>query len=274
METWAIANWKMNGSLAQIDAFVPSLLAGLPPDWNERGLRIAVCPPHPYLAAMGQRLAGSDVQLGAQKVHPLNSGAFTGEVAPAMLAEFGVSLCLVGHSENRQLLGETEVFIAEKLHGLLSAGIRPILCVGETLTERQAGEQEQVIAMQLTEAFRASSGEPAGRRKGDVAHLPHPALTAAEAQQLVVAYEPVWAIGTGMNATPEQANEMHSFIRGFLKERFGTETAAAIPILYGGSVNPSNAKALLCQPEINGALVGGAGLKAETFLPIIHDSLS
>lgn len=274
MQTWAVANWKMNGSLAQVEAFVPALLAGLPPDWQGRNVQIALCPPHPYLAAMGRLLAGSGVLLGAQKAHSLNAGAFTGEVSPLMLREFGVSLCLVGHSEHRQQLGETEGFIAEKLHGLLAEGIRPILCVGETLAERESGQQEQVIAMQLTEAFRSSSGERAGRRRGDVSYLPHPELTQAQAGRLIVAYEPVWAIGTGVNATPEQANEMHTFIRSLLTERFGAAVAAELPILYGGSVNPSNAQALLSQREINGALVGGASLKPETFLPIIHHSLS
>ncbi|HKI97864.1 MAG TPA: triose-phosphate isomerase [bacterium] len=274
VQTWIVGNWKMNGSLAQISAFVPALLAGLPAGWEARGVRIALCPPTPYLATMTQHLTGSHVELGAQKVHPLESGAFTGEVSPPMLADFSVSLCLVGHSENRQLSGESEVFIAEKLHGLFASGIRPILCVGETLEQRKAGQQEHVIQMQLTEAFSASSEVQAGRRAGDVAHLPHPTVSDTQAQRLIVAYEPVWAIGTGMTASPEQANEMHAFIRRLLTERFGAATAAEIPILYGGSVNPGNAGSLLSQREINGALVGGASLKAETFLPIIQQSLS
>jgi triosephosphate isomerase (TIM) len=273
MQTWVVGNWKMNGSLAQIDAFVPALLGGLPAGWRGR-LRIGLCPPAPYLAKLGERLAGSRVELGAQKVHPLPSGAFTGEIAPPMLAEFGVSLCLVGHSENRQQLGESEVLIAEKLHGLLGVGILPILCVGESLDERDAGHQEQVIATQLNEAFAASPGGRAGRRSGDVTHLPHPALSVEQAQRLIVAYEPVWAIGTGVNATPEQANEVHRFIRAFLAERYGAAIAAEVPVLYGGSVNPANAAALLAQPEINGTLVGGASLKADTFLAIIKHSLS
>jgi triosephosphate isomerase (TIM) len=273
MQTWVIGNWKMNGSLAQVKAFVPALRAGLPARWQQRGLRIALCPPLPYLAALGGLLQGSGVALGAQKVYPLPSGAFTGEVSPPMLKEFGVTLCIVGHSEHRQHFGVTDAFIAEKLHGLLGEGIQPILCVGETLAEREAGRQEAVIETQLLEALQAADDRPAGKRRGDISHLPHPALSTEQGRRLIVAYEPVWAIGTGVNATPEQANEMHGFIRGLLSRRFDASTAAELPLLYGGSVNPGNARTLLAQSEINGALVGGASLKPETFLPIIAGSL-
>jgi len=273
MQTWVVGNWKMNGSVAQVESFVPALLAGLPSGWQERGLRIALCPPHPYLGALGGLLAGSGVALGAQKVFPLASGAFTGEVSPAMLKDVGATLCIVGHSEHRQHFGVTDAFIAEKLHGLFDVGIQPILCVGETLAEREAGRQESVIQTQLLEALLSATEQPASRRRGDISHLPHPECSPEQARHLIVAYEPVWAIGTGVNATPEQANEMHGFIRGLLSRRFDASTAAELPLLYGGSVNPGNARTLLAQSEINGALVGGASLKPETFLPIIAGSL-
>jgi triosephosphate isomerase len=274
MHTWIVGNWKMNGSLAQVEAFVPALLAGLPEGWQRGALRIAVCPPYPYLGVLGERLAGSGVQLGAQQVHPVASGAYTGEVAPAMLREFGAELCLVGHSERRQYFGETNAGISQKVHGLLEADVTPILCIGETLDEREAGRQQDVIRTQLLEAFQATEGERMGRRHGDIVHLAHPEVSPQQAERLIVAYEPVWAIGTGRTATPEQADEMHAFIRGLLAERFGAGVAAGLPILYGGSVNPGNAGTLMAQPEINGALVGGASLKAETFLPIIQQSLN
>ena len=274
MDTWIVGNWKMNGSLAQVNAFVPALRAGLPANWAKRHVRIVLCPPHPYLAALGGLLDGSGIGLGAQKVYPLASGAYTGEVSPAMLKDLGVMLCIVGHSEHRQHFGVTDAFIAEKMHGLLAVGIQPILCVGETLEEREAGKQEQVIHTQLTQAFRAASGDTPGRRRGDIVRLPHPELSAEQARRTLVAYEPVWAIGTGRNATPEQANQMHAYIRTLLAERFGAETAARMPLLYGGSVNPGNAAEILAQPEINGVLVGGASLKPETLLPIIQPSLN
>jgi triosephosphate isomerase len=274
MQRWAVGNWKMNGSLGLIDAYVPALLRTLPEGWQARGAGVALCPPYPYLAALGERLRGTGVALGAQQVHPVASGAFTGEVSPSMLAEFGVNLCIVGHSERRQYFGETNPGIAQKVYGLVDAGIAPILCIGETLEQREAGRQEEVIRTQLLEAFRASEGERMGRRHGDMVYLEHPELTAEQVRRLIVAYEPVWAIGTGRTATPEQANEMHAFIRTLLAERFGAGAAAAIPILYGGSVNPGNVASLMVQPEINGTLVGGASLKPESFLPIIEHSLS
>jgi triosephosphate isomerase (TIM) len=274
MQTWVIGNWKMNGSRPQVEAFVQALLAGLPEGWREAHVSVALCPPYPYLEAMEQRLRGSGVLLGAQHVHPVSSGAFTGEVSPAMLREFGAALCLAGHSERRHNFGESDRIVAQQVHGLLEAELMPVLCVGETLAQREAGEQEAVIRAQVLEACEATTSEGAGRRHGELVHLEHPALAAGQLQRMLFAYEPVWAIGTGRNASPEQANEMHGFIRRLLSERFGAAAAAEVPILYGGSVNPGNASALLAQPEINGALVGGASLKAETFLPIIQQSLN
>lgn len=272
MEPWVVGNWKMNGSLEHIGAYVPALLGCLPKDWTGTTPHVAICPPYPYLATMSKQLAGSAVVLGAQEVHPVASGAYTGEVSPAMLAEFGVSLCIVGHSERRQYFGETNPGIAQKLHGLLESNISPILCIGEVLAEREAGRAEEVIRVQLLEAFRASEGDRMGRRHGDIVHLAHPEISAEQAGRMIVAYEPVWAIGTGVTATPEEAQEMHGFIRGLLVEGFGADVAGRIPLLYGGSVNPGNAASLMAQPDINGALVGGASLKADTFLPIIEQS--
>jgi triosephosphate isomerase len=272
MDTWVVGNWKMNGSREQIAAYVPALLAGLPAAVATGATRVGLCPPTPYLATLGAALAGSPVALGAQNVHALDSGAFTGEVSPAMLREMGAVLCLVGHSERRRYFSESDAAIAQKLHGLLSAGLGPILCVGETLTEREAGRQEDVIRSQLVQAFAASNLGRSGRRVGDVVQRQHPELSREQATRLILAYEPVWAIGTGVTATPEQAGEMHAYIRALLTERFGAPTAGSIPILYGGSVTAGNAGALMAQREINGSLVGGASLKPEAFLPIIEQS--
>ena len=273
MKKWIVGNWKMNGSKAHVETFVPALLDGLPEGLQASGTRVVVCPPHPYLTQVGALIAGSGVELGAQKVHPLPEGAFTGEVSPVMLAELGVSACIIGHSEHRQHFGVTDAIIAQKLHALVAAGIAPILCVGETLAEREADEQEQVIRTQLLQALQASETEALRRRQGDVVLAPHPELPESGAHRLAIAYEPVWAIGTGQTATPEQANFMHGFVRGILWERYSESLAKAMPILYGGSVNDENAEALLAQPEIDGALVGGASLKPESFLSIINQAL-
>ena len=270
---WIVGNWKMNGSLEHVAEFVPALLEGLPEAGKLNGTRVAICPPHPYLAAVRERIAGTGVELGAQKVHPLPSGAFTGEVSPAMLAEFGVSMCIIGHSEHRQHFGVTDAIIAQKLHALLAVGITPILCVGETLAERQDGKQEQVIETQLTQALDASQDEQEGHSQGGVVLVPHAELEAGEARGLAIAYEPVWAIGTGQTATTGQANAMHRFIRGFLQQRYSEKLSRELPILYGGSVNDGNAGELLGQPDIDGALVGGASLKAGPFLSIVNQAL-
>ena len=251
MATWIVGNWKMNGSMQLLEDLLPALAKGLPGSLGE--VKVGVCPPYPYLAAAAQKLNGTPIALGAQNVYPEASGAFTGEVAPAMLSEVGATLCIVGHSERRALMGEKDDFIAAKLKVLLAAGITPILCVGETLEEREADRHESVVSGQISAAL---SG-----------------MSAADGAKLIVAYEPVWAIGTGKTATPEQANSMHAFIRGQLTVGFDEATARAIPIQYGGSVNDGNAAELLGQPEINGALVGGASLKADAFLSIIQQAL-
>lgn len=273
MNNWIVANWKMNGSKAHVAEFVPALLAGLPETFQAGGTRVAICPPHPYLVKTGEMLAGSGVALGAQKVHPMPSGAFTGEISPTMLTELGVSLCLIGHSEHRHHFGVTDAIIAQKLHALIAEDITPILCVGETLAEREAGKQEETIATQVRRALDASDGEGGEKRAGEVVLVPHPRLPESSAAKLVIAYEPVWAIGTGHTATPEQADAMHRFIRGIIEDRYSQALASEMPILYGGSVNAENAGELLSLPEINGALVGGASLKADSFLTIINQAL-
>ena len=274
MSAWIVGNWKMNGSRAMVETYARELLAGLPKEMAARGVRAAVCPPLPYLAPLGERLAGSEVALGAQDVHPMAEGAFTGEVSPAMLKDLGVTVCIIGHSERRLHMGVTDAFIAQKLHAVLAADIVPILCVGETLGEREADRQEEVIQRQVLQALMDSEGVSLGRRKGDAPLLKHPALPQSAAAKLTIAYEPVWAIGTGRNATPEQANTMHRFIRQVLAERYPGFDAQQVPVLYGGSVSPANAAELLAQPEIDGALVGGASLKAESFLDIIAQGMS
>ncbi|MCZ6628021.1 MAG: triose-phosphate isomerase [SAR324 cluster bacterium] len=273
MCNWIVGNWKMNGSLAQAVEFTAALLKGIPANLGAAGTRVAICPPHPYLTAVGERIAGSQVELGAQKVHPLPSGAFTGEISPVMLSEFGVSVCIIGHSEHRQYFGVTDVIIAQKLHALTAVGIIPILCVGETLVEREADRQKEVIETQLRLAMKDSEEDVQGRQVSDTVLAPHPELSEEAAGKLVIAYEPVWAIGTGQTATPEQANGMHEFIRDILRERYSESLAEAMPILYGGSVNEENAGELLRQPDINGALVGGASLKADAFLSIINQAI-
>ncbi len=273
MENWIVGNWKMNGSQPRLAAFLPELAGGLPGDLGERGVRVAICPPAPYLSAAGQAMAGTAVELGAQRVHPAQSGAFTGEVSPPMLKEMGVVLCLVAHSEQRQFFGETNASAAEKIHALLAEGITPIYCVGETLEEREAGREQEVIRGQLAEALRSSEDRATAKRRSDAVQTPHGVLSGGQAASIILAYEPVWAIGTGKTATPDQAEEMHRFIRTVLKESFHSSLADSVPILYGGSVNPGNAGVLLAQPNINGALVGGASLKAQDFLVIINSAV-
>ena len=205
---------------------------------------VAVCPPTVWLEAVAERVRDSRVALGAQNVHPENSGAFTGEVAPPMLTQVGAEYVIVGHSERRQLFGETSAFVAEKVRAAQAAGLTPILCVGETLDEREAGDAEATVLAQL-----AASLDGIG--DGD----------------LVVAYEPVWAIGTGKTASPEQAQAMHATIRGWLADRFAD--GSDLTILYGGSVKPANAAELFAQRDLDGALVGGASLDAESFAAIV-----
>ena len=236
-------NWKMNGSTAANAALVDGILAGAVPDTVE----LLVCPPFPYLAAVAERLTGSGIALGAQNVSEHAAGAYTGETAATMLKDVGCAYVIVGHSERRTLMGETSDVVATKYRAALSEGLRPVLCVGETLAEREADRTAAVIDEQL-DAVLDSAG-------------------VASLADAVIAYEPVWAIGTGKTASPEQAQEVHRHIRGRL-EAEDAAVAAAVQILYGGSVKGDNAAGLFDKPDIDGGLIGGASLKAADFVAI------
>ena len=235
-------NWKMNGSLAANEALVKAILSGV----GEPRCDIAVCVSAPYLAQVAALTRGSAVALGAQDLSEHEAGAFTGEQSAGMLREFGVRYCLVGHSERRQYHGESDTAVAAKAQRALAAGITPVVCVGETLAEREAGKTAEIVKRQLAAVIHANG------------HC---------ISEIVVAYEPVWAIGTGKTATPAQAQEVHALLRAQLKA--ATEHADRVRILYGGSMNTSNAAALLAEPDIDGGLIGGASLKAPDFLNII-----
>ncbi len=235
-------NWKMNGSLATNQALLQGIRDGL----KAPACDIAVCVPAAYLAQCQGLLAGSPVDLGAQDVSQHEAGAYTGETSVAMLKEFGVRYAIVGHSERRQYHGETDAVVAAKAQQALAGGVTPIVCVGETLAEREAGRTEEVVKRQLAA----------------VIHLNGHCIS-----EIVVAYEPVWAIGTGKTASPEQAQQVHAVLRAQLKA--ATPQAERIKLLYGGSMNAANAAQLLSQPDIDGGLIGGASLKAPDFLTII-----
>jgi triosephosphate isomerase len=237
-------NWKMNGTGASVDA----LAAGIVDGAGDSRTEIAVMPPFPYLERVGERLSGSGVLLGAQDVSERADGAFTGDVAAAMLADVGVSYVLVGHSERRSLHGEDDATVAEKFVAAAAAGLSPVLCIGETRAQREADRTEAVVGAQL---------EAVVERAGIEAF-----------EQAVIAYEPVWAIGTGLVATPAQAQAVHAFVRSRLAGHDAT-IAGLIRILYGGSMKPSNAAELLACDDIDGGLIGGASLKAEDFLAIV-----
>jgi len=242
-------NWKMNldraraGSLARA---VRSKAATL------EEVDVALFPPFVYLAEVAAAVAGSRVRAGAQDLYVEAKGAFTGEISGPMIRDVGGALVLVGHSERRHVLGEPDALVARKLQAALEHGLEPILCVGETLEEREKSRTNDVLSRQV------------GTALAEVA--------AGDFARVTIAYEPVWAIGTGRNATPEQASEAHRFVRGLVRERFGAEAAARIRIQYGGSVTPENAVSLLGSPDVDGALVGGASLDAEKFGAILDAS--
>ena len=235
-------NWKMNGNLADNDALVRALVAGM----GAATCQVAVCVPAPYLAQVQMLKSGSALELGAQDVSQHEQGAYTGEMSAAMLKEFGVRYAIVGHSERRQYHCESDAVVADKAKLALAHGITPIVCVGETLAEREAGKTEEVVKRQLAAVIHTNG------------HC---------ISEIVVAYEPVWAIGTGRTATPEQAQQVHAVLRAQLHA--ATPHSERVHILYGGSMNAANAQALLGQPDIDGGLVGGASLKAADFLQII-----
>ena len=239
-----VGNWKMHGALAQNEELLRAVMAGMA---GLPGVDCAVCVPYPYLAQAQQILRASPVQWGAQDMHPLDKGAYTGEVSASMLCDFGCRYVIVGHSERRSLYGESSQLVAEKFAAAQKSGLLPILCVGETLAQRENGATETVVAEQL-DAVTQSLGVQVLRNA-------------------VVAYEPVWAIGTGVTASPEQAQAVHAFIRQRVATQDAT-VAAGLCILYGGSVKGSNAAELFAMQDIDGGLIGGASLQAEEFLAI------
>ena len=243
-------NWKMNGTLAEARKLTQELVPALR---GETEVDILLCPPFTALSTVGELLKGTPISLGAQDMHWESSGAFTGEISPAMLKEIGCRFCIIGHSERRAYFGDTDPVIHKKLSAALDQELNPILCVGETLQQRQAGKTWAVIEGQLTGALEGIEPDRITRF-------------------VTLAYEPVWAIGTGQNATPEQAQEVHASIRGWLANRIGKSQAQAVRIQYGGSVKPENAGDLLGRPDVDGALVGGASLNAKAFISIVESS--
>ena len=237
-------NWKMNKTIGETQALIEELKGALPAGG---GVDVAVCPPFVSLTAAKAALAGSSIKLGAQNAHPEAKGAFTGEVAVSMLTGL-VDYIIVGHSERRQLFGETDAFVNKKVLAVLAAGLSPILCIGETLAENEAGQTEVVLDRQIRDGLLN--------------------VGAVAITRITVAYEPIWAIGTGRAATAADAQNRIAFIRDQLRQKFGA-VADDVRIQYGGSVTPANAKEILSQPDIDGALVGGASLKAGDFAAIV-----
>ena len=239
-------NWKMNLDRSQSVELATAIGAGS----SEFGsVEIGICPPTPYLEAVAQAVSGTSVGVGSQNLYHEASGAFTGEISAAMVSDIGCKYAILGHSERRNILGESNEDVNKKVHATLAGGLIPIVCVGELLEEREAGSTMDVIRQQF-----------AGSLSG---------VSAEDMAKTVIAYEPVWAIGTGKVATPEQAEEVHRDLRGLLTEHYNADVAAAVRIQYGGSVKPDNAAELLACENIDGALVGGASLKPDSFLAII-----
>ncbi len=239
-------NWKMNKTAAETRQWVGDIHSAL--DGLDT-VEVVVCPPFTSLAAAAEALRGSAVALGAQNVHWERNGAYTGEISADMLREAGVRFVIVGHSERRQYFGETDETVRKRMKAALAGGLNPIVCVGETLDERESGATEAVVERQVRAAIEDCTGEDWAR--------------------LVIAYEPVWAIGTGRTATAEQAQAVHAHIRARLTECAGAEAASGIRIQYGGSMKPDNAAELLAQPDIDGGLIGGASLDADSFAAIV-----
>jgi triosephosphate isomerase len=239
-------NWKMNKTIAEAVAFATGLRAAYstPPDRE-----VIIAPPFTALRAVAEAIRGSFILLAAQNLHEAEKGAYTGEISAGMLREAGCACVIIGHSERRTLFGESDALINRKLRAAITAGLKPIFCVGESLRQREADEMETVIEHQLKEGLNN--------------------FTADDIGTCIIAYEPVWAIGTGKTASPAQAEEVHRFIREWVAGRYGQERAAALGILYGGSVTPKNIADLMDQPDINGALVGGASLDVDSFVGII-----
>jgi triosephosphate isomerase len=239
-------NWKMNKTVAEAVDFVSRLVKALTPRPEPE---VIIAPPFTALQAVAALLQGSPIRLAAQNLHEAEKGAYTGEISGAMIREAGCTHVIIGHSERRTLFGEQDERIHRKLVAAFAAGLKPIFCIGETLQEREEGRMKNVIERQIKEGLNN--------------------LTADDIRGALVAYEPVWAIGTGRTATPAQAEEVHRFIREWIAGRYGNEAAAEMAILYGGSVTPKNISDLMSQPDINGALVGGASLDVGSFVQLV-----
>lgn len=241
-----LGNWKMFTNLAEATELVKTLKSEV---GDLSNIEIGVCPPFVYLSAVKDIIHDSNINLGAQNSHWQKEGAFTGEVSPVMIKDIGCAYLIIGHSERRHQMSETDDIINKKLKAALETGLIPIFCIGELLEERQEGKTESVLRRQLEQGLNG--------------------ITPEQMSQVIIAYEPVWAIGTGKTATPEQAQESHSFIRKFIATIFSETIASDIRIIYGGSVKPENIRDLSAQPDLDGALVGGASLKADSFSQII-----
>ncbi len=243
-------NWKMNKTNSEAVALAGDLKRHLS---DCTGVDIVICPPFTALSEVAAVVDGSKIDLGAQNIYFVKEGAYTGEISPLMLKDIGCQFIIIGHSERRALFGETNEGVNQKLRTALEYRFTPIVCVGETLQERQADQTFKIIEDQLKGALNG--------------------IKAEDMLKAVIAYEPVWAIGTGQTAGPDQAQEVHAFIRGLLKDLYGTEVSEAVRIQYGGSVKPDNIKELISQPDIDGALVGGASLKTDPFVQIVTNSV-
>ena len=244
-----VGNWKLHKTIAEAQSLAVEVKNRTSGVAGQGAVEVGIAPVFTALSSVAQRLEGAHVTLYAQNCHHEDAGAFTGEVSVSLLADAGCGGVIVGHSERRQLFGETDEGVGKKTRAVLGAGLQVIVCVGETEQERDRDETFAVVARQLAGAV----GQ----------------LSPAQAAEVILAYEPVWAIGTGRTATPAQAQEVHAYLRGQLAERFGDDTAQTIRIQYGGSVKPANAAELLGQPDIDGALVGGASLSADSFVDIV-----
>ena len=245
-------NWKMNKTAAEAKALCEALKESLAPLAGK--VEVAVCPTFTSLATAVEVLKGSNVKVGAQNIHWAENGAFTGEISGAMLKEIGVEYVIIGHSERRQYFGETDETVNKRMQAALANGLKPILCIGETLEEREGNKTEDVLAQQLKGAFAD--------------------IFACKLDQITIAYEPVWAIGTGKTATPEMAEETHAFIRKTLAAIYDEAAAEAMVIQYGGSMKPENAQALVAQKDIDGGLIGGAALKADSFTALVQNAIA
>ena len=245
---FVVGNWKMNTD-SQSSVSLAKQIASGSSEMAGQGVRVAVCPPFIYLQAVARALSASSIAVGAQDLYIETKGAFTGEISASMIKDIGCSYVLCGHSERRHVIGESDELINKKVTAAINGGLLPIFCVGEMLEEREASRTSEVVS---------------GQMKSGLA-----GLGAEKVSAVTVAYEPVWAIGTGLTATPQQAQEVHALIRELLTEMYGGQPAEEIPILYGGSVKPENAAELMAERDINGLLVGGASLKADDFVAII-----